>query len=618
MQQVSYSLYNQPTPPKMQWQATTNGALNGSYTPSSQHISEKMAIAKSMDGAVEQDVEHVKSSEDRVEETSTAQTRQEEPKLVDDASPRDDEIPPQAEETQTATGDQAQSQEVAIDTIKQEVQTPPILAQSPVKASSPANSTPKSAKPRSTQKSERKKVNNNTAKKPAVKKRKIEADSRGDTPASHRSATPNSTNTSKPLATKTSKQNSATPAQSSPPPAEEEADEEDSASDNELFCICRKPDDHTWMIGCDGGCEDWFHGRCVNLQQKDEALIDKYICKKSDSAIMISANVSCLGPNCAEKKRVQTSWKPMCRLEGCRNAARSSGSRPSKYCCDEHGVQYMRQAVIDRAARNGKEVPAKKRRKENYTDNIGNEGDHEPPHLRGGHIVTGEAKGLAITANVIHEFKSLGDSVTTPAKSNPEADEKDDIKTAPIFSTQELQELEEISSKRSQMQHQLGALDDRERFLAMVKSRAKSVLEEMKKKEKNMKDICGFDKRLRWSPDDFDQWRSSPQGKESLKTGVLTAPVVDGVDADGDAKMADGVSDVTTDEIGKGLCQKKRCKQHEGWYKLHSQDLAFDRSDCRRAMQKLEVEEKGIRERAMIRSLESSDGEARAGSGSES
>ena len=269
----------------------------------------------------------------------------------------------------------------------------------------------------------------------------------------------------------------------------------------------------------------------------------------------------------------------------------------------------MRQAVMNRAARDGKELPAKKRRKENYTDNIGNEGDHEPPHLRGGRLLGGEVKGLANTTNAIHEFKGLGDSVPTPTNSNPEADEKDDPTSVAVFSTQELQELEEISSKRSLMQHQLEALDDRERFLAMVKSRAKSVLEEMKKKEKSMKDICGFDKRLRWSREDFDQWRSSSQGKESLKSGVLTAPNVDSLDGDGDSRMAtDGGSD-GADEIGKGICQKKRCKQHEGWYKLHSQDLAFDRSDCRRAMQKLEVEEKGIRERAMIRNLESSDHE---------
>jgi COMPASS component SPP1 len=60
---------------------------------------------------------------------------------------------------------------------------------------------------------------------------------------------------------------------------EEETGAEESEEDsNELFCICRKPDNHTWMIGCDGGCEDWFHGKCVEIDPRDSDLIDKYIC----------------------------------------------------------------------------------------------------------------------------------------------------------------------------------------------------------------------------------------------------------------------------------------------------------------------------------------------------
>lgn len=65
------------------------------------------------------------------------------------------------------------------------------------------------------------------------------------------------------------------------PRAQNEDDDEDSDVENpdEIFCICRRPDNHTWMIGCDGGCEDWFHGKCVNVKQEDEELIERYICK---------------------------------------------------------------------------------------------------------------------------------------------------------------------------------------------------------------------------------------------------------------------------------------------------------------------------------------------------
>ena len=267
----------------------------------------------------------------------------------------------------------------------------------------------------------------------------------------------------------------------------------------------------------------------------------------------------------------------------------------------------MRQAVMNRAIRDTQETRAKKRRKENYTDNVGNEGETESPHLRGGHLLPTEVKGLASAVNNIQDFKSLGDSVPGLANFSAEANEKKENKLAPMLTTSEIQEIEGTKSKRAKLRHQLEALDDKERFLLMVKSRRNSVLEELKKKEKSMKDICGFDRRLRWSLDDFDQWRLSPPGRDALKSGVLTASTLDNMDADGDAKMTDGIGD-GAEEIGKGVCQKKRCKQHEGWYKLHSQDLAFDKLDCRRAMQKLDIEEKGIRERAVIRSLESEGG----------
>jgi hypothetical protein len=95
----------------------------------------------------------------------------------------------------------------------------------------------------------------------------------------------------------------------------EEHDESQAGSGGEVFCICRKGDNHTWMIGCDGGCEDWFHGKCVNIEERDGDLIDKYLC-----------------PNCEAEGRGQTTWKRMCRRPECRKPARVLANPPSKYC----------------------------------------------------------------------------------------------------------------------------------------------------------------------------------------------------------------------------------------------------------------------------------------------
>lgn len=151
--------------------------------------------------------------------------------------------------------------------------------------SSPANSVKPANKKPTTNTSKK-----GTAKKPATKKRKgndPDADSldgrRSNTPVSRSSKTP------------AKKQNSVSIA-GSPPPEEkkkpqkkkkkgpkpaaaQEDDDSDSFDENAIFCICRRPDNHTWMIGCDGDCDDWYHGKCVNIDPRDADLIERYICK---------------------------------------------------------------------------------------------------------------------------------------------------------------------------------------------------------------------------------------------------------------------------------------------------------------------------------------------------
>lgn len=110
----------------------------------------------------------------------------------------------------------------------------------------------------------------------SAKRRKIDGSSDG-TLSVQRSGTPVSSRASKTPAPKNRKQQSVTPDRSSSPidPDEDDGEEDEDAA---LFCVCRKPDDHTVMIACDGPCQDWFHGRCVGIDEKDGNLIDKYIC----------------------------------------------------------------------------------------------------------------------------------------------------------------------------------------------------------------------------------------------------------------------------------------------------------------------------------------------------
>lgn len=116
-----------------------------------------------------------------------------------------------------------------------------------------------------------------TAVKPAAKRRKVEkpTETIEKTSPLARSGTPYSSRASKTPAPKNRKQASVTPQRSSSVANDDEDEDED---EDGVFCICRGPDNHTWMIACDGPCEDWFHGRCIDMTEKEGELIEKYYC----------------------------------------------------------------------------------------------------------------------------------------------------------------------------------------------------------------------------------------------------------------------------------------------------------------------------------------------------
>jgi hypothetical protein len=52
-----------------------------------------------------------------------------------------------------------------------------------------------------------------------------------------------------------------------------------SSSDNTLYCICKRPyDAPRFMIACDK-CDQWFHGECIGISEKQGEFIDLYFCE---------------------------------------------------------------------------------------------------------------------------------------------------------------------------------------------------------------------------------------------------------------------------------------------------------------------------------------------------
>lgn len=260
------------------------------------------------------------------------------------------------------------------------------------------------------------------------------------------SPAPESKKKSKPAKKKLfGKQNAATGASTNGQQQEEEDDEgSDVENPNEVFCICRRPDNHTWMIGCDGGCDDWFHGKCVNIKQEDEELIERYICECTALGQKKLTNWRS-GPNCNEAGKGQTTWKPVCRLKGCRKPARVTRPRISKYCSDEHGREFMRQmtgqlksthynssstltpSALDRVREISRNRDS--RSVDGDGDSVMDTNDEDDEHdhrgrtvpeelgSRGGILTVSDLKAVIMGVSSSVEFRRLGNTLITPPPS---------------------------------------------------------------------------------------------------------------------------------------------------------------------------------------------------------
>ena len=434
------------------------------------------------------------------------------------------------------------------------------------------------------------------ATKSASKKRKLDNESIDGSPSR---GTPATSRASVTPAPRGRKQNSATPTRSSSVAGPDDDDYED---ENELFCICRKPDDHGVMIGCDGPCEDWFHLKCVEMTESKTKLVQKWYC-----------------PNCAALGN-ETLWKRMCRLPGCSKPARQD-ERVSKYCSDEHAAEYMQLLVDPKGAA---KVGANKKKQANLEGE-----DEEDGNLHGGVLRPAELKALVDGVKDVNDFHQLGEGVLSPPKTA--SPDPQSLKTEMTYTEEETAELEHISRKKEKLLARRAMLNTRDRFVAMVEARHKSVLAQLKESDKSIKDICGYDTRLTWSDDEFSQWLDSAEGKKALESNTLDPPShitpsaapdtqhpphqPNGTDTE--TKDVGGGEHEDEDEIGKGVCKKKRCERHRAWLKNQMQDNAFEKDLCRLGLKRLESDERAVRDQAKVRGLEGGGGGGNAGNGTE-
>jgi len=345
---------------------------------------------------------------------------------------------------------------------------------------------------------------------------------------------------------------------------EEEEDEDGgSISDSELYCICRKPDTGTFMIGCDGGCDDWFHGRCVDIGEKWKALIDKFIC-----------------PFCYEKGIGETTWKRMCRRTECNMPALVS--KGTKYCSERCGALFMKELVTERTRKQAEAAISKKNK--DAIEDLG---------ARGGIISAGELKAVVVAAPTHEQLRALGDGSVSPmSASSPTAKQEEDTTHESALNDIERERIQQLYQLRSASRTRHALLKDRYSFAGILKDAAARLAEHRGVKPK---ELCGYDSRLAWTEDEFAIWRDSPAGKEALKTSTLPLPLTE--DGDGDVNMTGGAET-------EPVCTKRKCAKHFDWSKLAIEDTRFEIQQNSEVMKNLEKEEKEIIERARFRARE--------------
>jgi len=117
----------------------------------------------------------------------------------------------------------------------------------------------------------------------------------------------------------------------------------------EIFCICRQPNDPPRpMIQCDF-CKEWYHLKCIGLKEEKIKRIKRFKCepckKKEELKRQQKLQQQQLRlQQLAAMQAQQANTRPMrypCHLKGCKNLARVG----SKYCKDACGQEAARQIL---------------------------------------------------------------------------------------------------------------------------------------------------------------------------------------------------------------------------------------------------------------------------------
>lgn len=304
----------------------------------------------------------------------------------------------------------------------------------------------------------------------------------------------------------------------------------------ELFCLCRRPDNGEFMIGCDG-CDDWFHAKCVKVDMRYKDLIASFYC-----------------PYCELENKGKTLWKRKCRLEGCWTAI--SGPE-SKFCSKQHGLEYMREAMraLELRQSNEKDENSEEDRKE---------------------LTKAELVQLIRHSSTYETLKNIG--ATLP-------DVSVDLENQP--------RLKKIDEDVADLEEKLKLESLRKQLLIKTRESVKRLSEEItaamdtgtsKKKVKKV-EVCGFDLSFNNEADFFKDM--TEDDLVSKQTEQLKERFISLQPSDKDTEMEDLYPNIC-------LTEKKKCLKHNGWQTMLTDEIDMNIQNLEIQMTKLLERKKSI------------------------
>lgn len=154
-------------------------------------------------------------------------------------------------------------------------------------------------------------------------------------------------------------------------------------------------------------------------------------------------------------------------------------------------------------------------------------------------------------------------------------------------------------SKREKALKQLEFIDLKSKFLKLVADSTKKVCELVAEKAGvKKKDVCGFDTRLIWEEEDWEENSLSLKEISAASSLLESTPKIK--DEDDDVTMKDSVD---ASEIPSTICtvDKRKCNRHSGWLYIYSEEIATKTKQAQTEVFQCEQDLYFLRQRLRIR-----------------